>query len=295
MKIKNKSWLILVSITFSLLFNLNNLSLNASETNVTSVDGGNEIINKTITGRVDLHKQNKKGEPLSGAEFTIYDDNGELVDVLTTNKYGYTRSYLLDYGAYSVVETKAPIGYQLTNDVYNFHIITDGETVHLNDGNPIINNETVSSNTDEEGKLYIVSQRGAGSKYEIYDEDGNLVDTVIIDENGKGSSVNLPYGNYCVQGGSSDFCFELSSSNQYQVYVDGTEEKTAAATDEEETKEQATCVSNTDSCSLEANSEVTTEQLENTISTTGSSNRIIIYVFGLFVILIGCKMLLKRN
>lgn len=295
MKIKKKSLLILVSITFSLLFNFNNLSLNASETSVTSVDDGNEIVNNTITGRVDLHKENIEGEPLSGAEFTVYDDDGELVDVLTTNKYGYTRSYLLDYGAYSVVETKAPIGYQLTNDVYNFKIITDGETVHLNNGNPIINQEKISSEGDEDGKLYIVSQRGVGSKYEIYDEDGNLVDTVIIDENGRGSSINLPYGNYCVQGGSSDFCFELSASNQYQVYLDDEKTTTTSKDKDETNKEQATCVSNSNSCTLEASSESTNDETENTISTTGLANRLIFYVLGLLIILISFKSIIKRN
>lgn len=296
MNYKRKHGLIIISIIFSILLNLNYQVYEASEANITSVDDGNEIVNNTIRGRVDLYKESEDGNSLPGAEFTIYDDSGDVVDVLTTNKYGYTRSYLLDYGAYSVIETKAPIGYQLQSDIYNFNIINDGETVHLNNGNAIINEKVTNGESSEGGKLYIVSQRGVGSKYEIYDEDGNLVDTIIIDENGRGSSINLPYGNYCVQGGSSDFCFELSSSNEYQIYVDGTTEDNKAVIDNDgNDKEPPSCESNSGTCQLDQVNSSSSEVASKSISATGSSSKIIIYILLALMSAITLKYIIKRN
>lgn len=186
-----------------------------SDGETTHLNGGEGIENEQITGYVSLEKVDEEENPLAGAEFTVYDESGNAISVMKTNSKGDAVSEALSYGTYSIKETKAPAGYELNDTVFNANINEDGITISLNDGNPIVDERAIGT-----GNLVIVSQRGVGSIYKIYDEDGNLVDTIEIGDDGTGTSSNLSYGKYCVEGEDTDFCFELSNDNQKQVYTD---------------------------------------------------------------------------
>lgn len=96
-----------------------------------NVQGGVQRMHATITvykvvkGYIELTKAStctnvsdgNKLYSLAGAEFSIYDSNGNYVTKLTTNEKGETgRSELLTAGTYTVKETKAPEGYYAADD-----------------------------------------------------------------------------------------------------------------------------------------------------------------------------------
>ncbi len=57
-------------------------------------------------------------KPLAGAVFGIYDEAGNLVDVVTTNEKGYAESTNVKAGTYTVKELVAPDGYTLNTTEY---------------------------------------------------------------------------------------------------------------------------------------------------------------------------------
>ncbi|MCT3025467.1 LPXTG cell wall anchor domain-containing protein [Pediococcus pentosaceus] len=77
----------------------------------------------TYNGKIKIIKTDADtGSKLAGAEFDVLDENGKVVDHLTTNKNGTITSKILPAGVYKVVETKAPDGYKLSKEKYTVHL-----------------------------------------------------------------------------------------------------------------------------------------------------------------------------
>ena len=92
----------------------------------------------TYTFEIDdeFTKVDEKGDPLAGAEFTLYEEDGKtVVDICTTEIGKDGKAYIhfegLDAGTYKLQETKAPDGYSLNDKVYtvviNAQYDTDGQ------------------------------------------------------------------------------------------------------------------------------------------------------------------------
>lgn len=91
---------------------------------VEKLNGGKSIVNKEMSGTLDLQKVednsalvngDDKNNPLSGAEFTIIDESGNEVDKLKTSYDGKATSKKLPFGEYIVKETKAPTNYEINS------------------------------------------------------------------------------------------------------------------------------------------------------------------------------------
>ncbi len=153
-----------------------------------------DVYNQKIAGQVDLTKVNEDNDALKNVKFTIYDADGNEVEVLKTDKNGYAISEMLSYGDYYLVETKALDGYVLDETEYPFTIANDGEVVHINEGNPIVNQQ-LTGQVD----LTKVNQNGdllPCVEFTIYDADGNEVEVLTTDADGYAISGDLPYGDY---------------------------------------------------------------------------------------------------
>lgn len=89
--------------------------------------------NKLIRSNVKLVKTDKaNGAKLSGAEFELYDPDGSLIGIYTTDGNGEVFIEELAYGfGYKLVEIKAPRGYMLCKAELSFDITENGATVEL--------------------------------------------------------------------------------------------------------------------------------------------------------------------
>ncbi len=212
---------------------------------VEKLNGGKSIINKEMSGTLDLQKVednsalvngDKENNPLAGAEFTIYDENGNEVQKIVTDKNGYAKSGNLELGEYTVKETKAPTGYE--NSGFEAKVkVTNGTTVHVNDGKGIVNKEMggFASVTKVEDNSMVVTGDDennplAGAEFTIYDEKESPIQRIITDETGYAETNKLAFGNYYAQETKAPEGYNLDTT-KYYFSIDENNEHISASTD----------------------------------------------------------------
>ncbi|WP_447405704.1 SpaA isopeptide-forming pilin-related protein [Clostridium perfringens] len=181
-----------------------NYVLNGEEHPVTISENGKTIeithTNKIIKGKVAVKKTDSEIADLNleGAEFTIYDNNKNTVATITTNKDGYAESEPLNYGTYTMQETKAPKGYLLSNKVWDINITEDGKVYSYDITNDVIKGKLQIVKVDSENEEKPVE--GAGFDVIAVNvngiKEGTVVDHVVTDKDGFAYTKDLRYGDY---------------------------------------------------------------------------------------------------
>lgn len=163
--------------------------------NETTAGTGNKVTitvyDTKLKGSIQVKKVDSlSGNPLSGAEFELYDETDTLLDTKSSNEEGICLFENLLYGTYRVVETKAPENYILAS--------VSEEIIVEKPINPVtIENTAKTGNlkitktdyTNEELKL-------PGAVYDLFDEDGNKIATGTTGSDGSYEFKNIVYGNY---------------------------------------------------------------------------------------------------
>lgn len=85
-----------------------------------------------IKGNIQFSKEGEDGNALAGAEFTLYDSNGKIVQTVSSGSDGKVQFTGVEYGSYTIKETKAPEGYNPSSQVLTAAIgdNDNGETVN---------------------------------------------------------------------------------------------------------------------------------------------------------------------
>lgn len=159
------------------------------------------------------------GVALAGAEFTITDADGTVVEVLTTGADGEAVSDWLTYGTYTVAETEAPEHYVNSGFTQTFDAHEDGKTYEFAVSNAPNKGGIRLTKTDGETGAFL-----AGVKFNIYRGD-ELVASMVTDENGVASCDNLDRGTYLVKEdslpeGYSGELVVLEASVQYDTVTE---------------------------------------------------------------------------
>ena len=178
--------------------------LNGEEHPVTISENGKTIeithTNKIIKGKVAVKKTDSEIADLNleGAEFTIYDNNKNSVATITTNKDGYAESEPLNYGTYTMQETKAPKRYLLSNKVWDININENDKTYTFDVSNDVIKGKLQIVKVDSENEEKPVE--GAGFDVIAVNvngiKEGTVVDHVVTDKDGFAYTKDLRYGDY---------------------------------------------------------------------------------------------------
>ena len=154
----------------------------------------------TIEKLDDETKENTpQGEAtLKGAVYGIYNESDEEVGTITTGEDGkITSNYLPSLGKFYVKEKTPSTGYELDTRKYPFEITTDNLEPSVNVYEKVIQvkfnlTKVIARNTTGE----MIPE--AGVKFGFIDKNGNTVQELTTDQEGK-LSIILPYGTYTVR------------------------------------------------------------------------------------------------
>ncbi|WMM24473.1 SpaA isopeptide-forming pilin-related protein [Tissierella sp. MB52-C2] len=93
------------------------------------------IVTNIELGRIKIIKVDNANENrrLSGAIFEVRDIEGAVIDTVTTDRDGIAMVEELEYGTYTIGETKAPSGYRLNRQEYSVTVNgeDDGENIEV--------------------------------------------------------------------------------------------------------------------------------------------------------------------
>lgn len=84
------------------------------------------------TATIELQKVDADQQPLAGAKFTLYDADGEVVQIVTSGAGGIVRFVDVPLGSYTIRETRAPQGYEALSGELGIMLTLEGEVVQTN-------------------------------------------------------------------------------------------------------------------------------------------------------------------
>ena len=155
-----------------------------------------EVKNARKKGSLKIIKEDKENKEikLEGVEFELYNSEGICIERLVTNQNGEIQVENLDIGTYTLKEVK-------TNDKY---ILSDKEIQIKIEWNKQTLLEI--QNARKKGNLKIIKQdvedkqiKLEGVEFELYDNEGKLINKYKTDENGEIVVENLDIGNYILK------------------------------------------------------------------------------------------------
>ncbi len=181
--------------------------------------------NKRKVGQYTITKiSDRTKAPIAGAEFQLYDSNGTRVDSNTyvTGSDGKLTVSGLAWGKYYLLESKAPKGYNISDEKIEFEI--NAQTAeNPEEGEPIENEQKPAKATlvkceltegHEYDEVTASSTIGnvaiKGAVYRLYDSTGKQISTGVTDADGKIYAEDLTFGEYYFQ--------EVSAAVGYETY-----------------------------------------------------------------------------
>lgn len=142
------------------------------------------------------NKNKAQGEAtLKGAIYEIYDSDNNSVGQITTDENGQGK-IILDYGKYSIKEIKAPKGYNLSDEVYEFEITKENINVNIEAKDQVITGKLLLTKTKGGAGESFTKEKNA--TFNILDSKDNVVETITTNKNGLAIGL-LPYGTYTIQ------------------------------------------------------------------------------------------------
>ena len=119
--------------------------------------GSQPILNEMIKGSLIINKVDIDGNGLEGACFRLFDHLDNIIYEGCTDSSGVIRIDNLGYGKYHFYEVSAPLGYMVSNDVYDVNISSDGSIISVD-----VINEKLPVTSDVERLPKMVSTVGFG-------------------------------------------------------------------------------------------------------------------------------------
>lgn len=130
---------------------------------------------------------------LPGAVFELLDHNGNVLREGTTNASGEVVFDKLKFRSFSIREKKAPLGYQLSDEVYPFTVTSDPGQQHIS---YTFTNETLKGRI-EFTKVTHTGSPLARAEFDLYRKGENVaLATAVSGANGKVVFDNLERGEY---------------------------------------------------------------------------------------------------
>ncbi|MDO5568748.1 MAG: SpaA isopeptide-forming pilin-related protein [bacterium] len=220
-----------------------NISLEYENQNASVVIKTKEMLNNRKTVELNLVKYGEtykfednniiySYDVLKGAIFGVYTKNNiydylgnllleenTLIDTIISNENGIAKlNVSLPFGSYYIKELKAPIGYIMSDNIYEFEFInTDTNNLVID----ILDKEENIKNNLIKGGIVLTKKSSTDGKllsdaiFEIYMEDGTLVGTFKTNNLGVIELNNIPYGKYYLIEKLAPIGYEIDNQKYY--------------------------------------------------------------------------------
>lgn len=204
-------------------------------------------------GRIVFFKTDMEQKPLAGAEFTLYDANGNAVKSAVSSADGTVTFTSVPMGAYTIRETAAPSGYQIADEVIQVWVeadstvvmdhdtivnspepVTPVDPVHPNpvDPNPVDPNPVQPNPADPNGLVgrLVINKTGEannplpGAEFTLYDAQNKAVATAVSDAQGRVLFDKVPNGAYTIWETKAPAGYQRSTQ-RIAVTIDGSLEE----------------------------------------------------------------------
>ncbi|MEG0872925.1 MAG: SpaA isopeptide-forming pilin-related protein [Clostridia bacterium] len=148
------------------------------------------IVNKLVKGSLKIIKVDENDKPLAGVKFNIYNEKGKKVDTITTNDSGIAVSKELQKGKYTYQEVSAPEGVIIDTTKYDFIVEKDNDLVIKNIVNKLVRGKLEILKVDDN------KQPIEGVKFDILNDQKQVVDNIVTNKEGIATTKELTYGTY---------------------------------------------------------------------------------------------------
>jgi uncharacterized surface anchored protein len=199
------------------LTNLNGDAISNDKLNLGNIT--DKIISRSITGTIKVVKTDNDGNPLAGAEFSLYNSIGMVVLTATSGTDGIAQFNGVQAGTYTIAETKVPQGYLLSNNKPSVAITASN----------YLTAQVVSFSDDKVGVITITkvdaldsTKKLSGASFELLDSNGiEIGSPVTTGTDGTASFSGLGYGNYTVEETAAPTGYELNTTAQAAEIIPG--------------------------------------------------------------------------
>lgn len=171
-----------------------------------------QIENELMKGQIKIIKVDMDNNEvkLQGVKFGVYDENDNLLETITTDENGETltkRYPVRDFEKLKLVEEETKEEYVLNDEPQT--IVLEANQIK----NITFENERIKGKLDiEKVDSKDHNKKLSNVEFGIYDENDNLVQTVITDENGFAETEDLYKGKY--------YAKELKAASEYYLLND---------------------------------------------------------------------------
>ena len=168
---------------------------------------------KNFSTKIDISKTEITGEhELVGATLTILDMHGNVIDTWVSDGTEH-RIERIPVGKYILREEIAPYGYKIATEI-EFEVEETAEVQKVTMVDEIVKGKLVIVKTDEKTGKGI-----EGVEFEIRDEKGNVIETLVTDKDGRAESKELEIGVYENGAYKDDMKYYVVETKAAQGYV----------------------------------------------------------------------------
>ena len=178
--------------------NIDEIKVKLQEDEIKTLTLTNEL-KKAQIKVIKVDKENHEIK-LKDVEFEVYNSKGELVDTIITNENGEAVTKRLPVNDnYSLKEVKTDKYYKLNTDITIIDL-----TQYIGNYEKNIVETTIIENQVKKGTIKVIKIDGDTKIplediiFEVYDEDNNLIETIITDENGEATTKELPINKHYI-------------------------------------------------------------------------------------------------
>ena len=150
------------------------------------------VYNEKPKGNISINKTDEEGNTLDNVKIGLYNSNHELIDTLLTSTNSSFND--LQLGTYFIKELETINGYKLDDKEYKIDLTYKDENTDIINESIDIINEKIRCDI-----AYISKKNIEGIKFNVYDENNNIVFSSVTNEDGLATIKDLPYGKYYIK------------------------------------------------------------------------------------------------